>query len=72
MNSSTMAAKTAAEYIGVSYWKLLELVKSGRIPHVRIDGRVLFRRETLDNWLAEQEHASIKQPEQSGRLRRLK
>jgi len=69
---TTMPAKMAAEYIGVSYWKLLELAKTGGVPHIRLAGRILFRRETLDFWLAKQEQASVRQPEQVGKIRRLK
>jgi excisionase family DNA binding protein len=70
---ATMTAKPAAKYIGISYWKLLELAKAGRVPHVRIDGRILFRRESLDQWLAAQEQASLKKVEPAVRgIRRLK
>lgn len=75
MQKATMRAKAAAEYIDVSYWKLLELAKAGRIPHIRIDGRILFRREVLDKWLEQQEQASLKQAESEpaqGKIRRLK
>lgn len=72
---ATMTAKPAAQYVGISYWKILELAKAGRVPHVRIDGRILFRRESLDQWLAAQEQASLKkaEPEPAVRgVRRLK
>ena len=52
--SAVMTAKQAAhEYFGgtVSYWKLLDLAKSGKIPHVRVGGRVIFRRAVLDEWM---------------------
>jgi len=48
---ATMQTKPAAEYLGLSYWKLLELVKAGKVPHIRVGGRILFRRESLDKWL---------------------
>lgn len=74
---ATMTAKEGARYIGLSYWKILELVKARQIPCVRISdgagGRVLFRKESLDRWLAEREAASIEQePQQAGKIRRLK
>lgn len=71
---ATLPAMRAAEYLNISYWKLLQLAKSGRIPHIRIDGRILFRRETLDSWLKEQEQASVRrEPEPAlGKIRRLK
>lgn len=71
---ATMRAKAAAEYLGVSYWKLLEWARAGKIPHIRLDGRILFRRESLDRWLAELEATSMKpEPETvRGKIRRLK
>jgi len=71
---ATMPAKQAAAYVGVSYWKLLEWAKAGKVPHIRTDGgRLLFRRETLDAWLAEQEQASLRpELEPTGKIRRLK
>lgn len=71
--TSTMPAKRAAEYVGISYWKLLELAKAGKVPHIRLDGRLLFRRESLDNWLADREAASLRrEPEPAGKIRRLR
>jgi len=74
---ATMTAKQGARYIGLSYWKTLELVKAGKIPCIRIGdgpgGRVLFRPETLQKWLADQEAASIEQePQQAGKIRRVR
>lgn len=71
---ATMQTKPAAEYLGISYWKLLELVKAGKVPHIRVGGRILFRRESLDKWLEEQEATSVrKEPEsRPGKIRRLK
>jgi excisionase family DNA binding protein len=60
---TTMRAKEAAAYLGFSYWKLMELRKAGKIPHIHLDGLILFRKETLDAWLAEQESTSIQQQE---------
>lgn len=70
--TSTMPTKEAAQYLGIGYWKLLELAKAGKVPHIRLDGRLLFRRETLDRWMEEQEQASMRQePVQVGKIRRL-
>lgn len=59
--STVMSAQEAARdfFKGkVSYWKILELAKRGEIPHSRIGSRVLFRRESLEAWMAEQEKNS--------------
>lgn len=71
--TATMQAREAAQYLGISYWKLLEYAKAGKIPHVRLPGKLLFRRESLDRWLEEQEQASvIHEPEPvPGRIRKL-
>jgi excisionase family DNA binding protein len=69
-----MRAREAAAYLGLSYWKILELCKKGILPHTKVDGLYLFRRETLDAWLAEQEAASIKNYEDKqdpNKIRRL-
>lgn len=53
-----MSAKQAAnEYFKntISYWKLLELVKAGKIPCFKVGSRILFRREALDQWVQELE-----------------
>lgn len=56
---ATLKAREAADYIGLSYWKLLELAKAGEVPHARVGGRVLFRRESLDAWLDLCERKSV-------------
>ena len=76
---ATLKAKEAAGYLGISYWKLLELVKAGDgPPHIRAGNRILFRTETLDAWLSQLEAASGggagpgPGPELTGKIRRLK
>ena len=74
MERETITAREAAKYLGISYWKLLQLAKAGKIPHIRFPGRILFRRKGLDEWLAEQERKSVfsKEEEQKGKIRKLK
>ncbi len=60
MQCSTLTAKEAADYIGVSYWSLLEECKRGLVPHLRFHRRVLFRKESLDQWLLQKEVESTK------------
>lgn len=55
----TMKAKDAAEYLGCSYWLLLELVKKKEIPCVLMGNRKLFRKVTLDQWLVNMESLSV-------------
>jgi excisionase family DNA binding protein len=50
-----MTVKEAAVYVGASEYKLYELVRMKAIPHYRIGSRILFRTETIDDWLRQQE-----------------
>ena len=59
MDQVTMTAKQTAQYLGISYWKLTMMCKAGEIPHLRAGNRILFRKETLDRWMANQETMSI-------------
>lgn len=56
---TTLTMKETAEYLGVSYWLVTQLVKRKQIPCSRVGGKVLFRKEALDNYLKKQEEASI-------------
>lgn len=58
MKPVTLKARQAAGYLGISYWKILDMVKKGEIPHIKAGKLVLFRQETLDRWIMEQEAAS--------------
>ena len=56
---TTLTMREAAEYLGISYWLINQLVKRKQIPCSRVGGKVLFRREALDKYLNEKEKASI-------------
>jgi len=43
----------AAELLRVSKTKVYQLVEDKRIPHYRLDGRVVFSEEQLDRFLQE-------------------
>lgn len=55
---TTLTMKETAEYLGVSYWLVTQLVKRKLIPCSRVGGKVLFRKEALDNYLKQKEEAS--------------
>lgn len=59
MERMTLTAKEAANFLGLSYWLILEMCKRKKLPHVKAGSRVLFRRETLVLWLENQEKLSI-------------
>lgn len=56
---TTLTMKETAEYLGVSYWLVTQLVKRKQIPCSRVGGKVLFRKEALDSYLKAKEEASI-------------
>lgn len=59
LTRTTLTMKETAEYLGVSYWLVTQLVKRKQIPCSRVGGKVLFRKEALDNYLQKQEDDSI-------------
>ena len=56
---TTLTMKETAEYLGVSYWLVTQLVRRKQIPCSRVGGKVLFRKEALNKYLNEKEKASI-------------
>ena len=53
-----MTLAEAATYIGISPRTLRDHVRCRRISQVKLGGRIVFRREQLDNDLAKLEQAS--------------
>ena len=45
---TTLTMKEAAQYLGISYWLVNQLVRRKQIPCARVGGRVLFRVKALD------------------------
>lgn len=70
---ATVTAREAAEYIGVSYWLLLEMAKRKEIPAIHAGRRVLFRVETLDRWMSGQEEKAVEKSDAAGygKIRRV-
>ena len=56
---TTLTMKEAAEYLGISYWLINQLVRRKQIPCARVGGRVLFRVQALDEYLKKMEQESI-------------
>ena len=61
MQRTTLTAKEAAEYLGISYWLITQLVKRKQIPCSRVGKRILFRKEALDIYLSKKENDSIEE-----------
>lgn len=47
----TMNKTEAAKYLGVSRNTLDKLIETKGLPVKRVDGRYIFSRQALDNWL---------------------
>jgi len=62
----TMTANEAAQYLGISYWKLLDMAKKHEVPYIACGSRKLFRKEALDRWMEEQEKKALEKPIQRG------
>jgi excisionase family DNA binding protein len=50
--SPWMNIATAASYLDWSRQRLYKLTAQGAIPHYKQEGRLLFHRQELDQWLA--------------------
>ena len=57
---TTLTMKETAEYLGISYWLVNQLVRRKQIPCARVGGRVLFRVQALDEYLNNKEQESLK------------
>ena len=59
IHKTTLTAKEAAEYLGISYWLITQLVRKKKIPCSRVGNRILFRKEALDIYLSKKENDSL-------------
>ncbi|EOA3905992.1 helix-turn-helix domain-containing protein [Bacillus cytotoxicus] len=55
MERSTLSAREAAVYLGISLDLVYKYSTYGSLPCARIGRRKLFRKESLDRWLLQQE-----------------
>ena len=56
---TTLTMKEAAEYLGVSYWLINQLVRRKQIPCSQVGGKYLFRVQVLDEYLNKKEQDSV-------------
>ena len=56
---TTLTLKEAAEYLGVSYWLINQLVRRKEIPCSKVGGKFLFRVKVLDEYLSSKEQESV-------------
>jgi len=57
---TTLTMKEAAEYFGISYWLINQLVRRKEIPCSKVGGKFLFRVQVLNEYLSSKEKESIK------------
>ena len=58
---TTLTMEEVAEYLGISYWLVGQLVRKNELPHFRVGGRILFRKKVIDNFMEEQEKIACTQ-----------
>ena len=56
---TTLTMKEAAEYLGVSYWLINQLVRRKQIPCSKVGGKYLFRVQVLDEKKKKKEQDSV-------------
>lgn len=56
---TTLTMKEAAEYLGISYWLINQLVRRKEIPCSKVGGKFLFRVQVLDKYLSSKEQESV-------------
>ncbi len=56
---TTLTMKEAAEYLGMSYWLINQLVRRKEIPCSKVGGKFLFRVQVLDEYLSSKEQESV-------------
>ena len=57
---TTLTMKEAAEYLGISYWLINQLVRRRQIPCSKVVGKLLFRVQMLDEKKKKKEKESIR------------
>ena len=56
---TTLTMKEPAEYLGISYWLINQLVRRKEIPCSKVGGKFLFRVQVLDEYLSSKEQESV-------------
>lgn len=49
----TLTVSEVAKLLGVSTTTIYTMARLNEIPHKRVRGKILFHRETVENWLKE-------------------
>lgn len=54
-----LTAKEASEYLRISYWLVIQLVKRNEIPHHKWGKRIFFNKEILDEFIMQKEKTTL-------------
>ena len=68
----TMNTNEAADYLGLTVWRLRVLTKEKKIPHFNAGKRFLYKRKFLDQWLEKELSRSVEKGDDGReRIRRI-
>lgn len=59
METITITVKDVAKYLGVHTDTIYDLVGEGSLPHIRFGRKILFSKESIDEWIREQARTSV-------------
>ena len=59
MKRTTMTVQEIADYLGVSRDIIYTLVRCKSIPHVKAGKRILIRKDSVDQWMEQQEKQNM-------------
>lgn len=51
MEKITLTVNEVAELLGVGLTTIYTMARQDEIPHKKVRGRILFHRQTVENWL---------------------
>lgn len=55
----SMTPKEAAPFLKISTWMLYDMVRKKQIPHFKVRSKIFFRKSALEQWVLDQEAASV-------------
>ena len=66
VESEIMTAQEAADYLKISYWLILKMVRESQIPAFRCGNKVMFRKSTIDRFISAQERENYQMTTEMG------
>ena len=66
-----LTVKQAADYLGVHTDTIYTMVRKKEIPHFKLRRRIMFSKESINEWIREQEMQSVETEEESRNLMTL-